>query len=665
MFDGQPIKISKDAQYTPTWQLGREQPTPDDYGNFQRNGYRGSSLIYSCVREKATSYAGLPFAVVTPAGDLLDSALVLELLENPSSTMDGDEFRTTLLTHLECAGNVYIVKERQSTEFPERRSWPVKELSFLRPDYVEIKPGATRQDDMFVVKIDGRIVAQYPRADIIHIKEPDPCNDFYGLSKIAVIMREGDLDQRMTDFERSFFMNAGVPVGILLTKTPLSQAEKRETKSRFRRMFSGVGKWFDLLILNADEGKYQQLGTPPTDMEADKTRDHVESRVCAVFGVPPVLVGVNVGLKQSTYSNYEQALRAFWTETMIPEAKFVAGALTRELYAEFRTTGERGNKLTHDFNTVEALQTDNSAKLTAAANLIREIGSMVPVNEILALAGLPNVESGDVVIPKAAPAASGQPPDAIPAKWRLVTGTDAPGDTIWIDGGAAMQSSLKSFRQRHIEQRMPIIDNASAAIADFLAGLRRRVIAGLGKSAKAVRIEEVIGPEEEAALVALVRPYVEEAMRSGWTLASLELNLETAFNIDDPWLRRLLDDAGERIQDITQTTRVAVSRALQEATAQGLSLQETAALLGDLFEFSPARAMMIARTEISSAQNRAATARWRESGLVQEVTIFDGDSDAECAAANGQTWTLDEFDANPSEHPNCIRTATPVRIELD
>ena len=67
----------------------------------------------------------------------------------------------------------------------------------------------------------------------------------------------------------------------------------------------------------------------------------------------------------------------------------------------------------------------------------------------------------------------------------------------------------------------------------------------------------------------------------------------------------------------------------------------------------------MARTELGTADNLAAVARYREAG-VTHVEVFDGVGDLGCAAANGAIWTIEEFEANPLEHPNCVRSRGPV-----
>lgn len=131
------------------------------------------------------------------------------------------------------------------------------------------------------------------------------------------------------------------------------------------------------------------------------------------------------------------------------------------------------------------------------------------------------------------------------------------------------------------------------------------------------------------------------------------------FGLSDKVLARLLDRVGTRIDGILATTRQDIADEIEQGLAEGLG----AAALGDRIEaataFSELRAETIARTETATLLNQASAESYREYG-VETVQIIDGDGDDECAAADGQEWTLDEWIANPIAHPNCVRDAAPI-----
>jgi HK97 family phage portal protein len=388
------------GEIVPTWMVGQPQPQSNPLLTYAHEGYSKNSLIYSCVREVATSFASLQPILVRRDQSVVKRHRVLDLLANPNTYQDYEEFGDLLATHYEVAGNAYIHKVRVSA-YPERRrefaGYPVQELQLIRPDYVTIEPGATKAADVFVVTIGGTVRQRIPRADMIHIHEPNMINDFYGLSKIALLVREGDIDLKMSDFELAFYTNAGVPFGLLSVKNRQTSDQVKEIKSNWRRAYNNVKGWFDLLVLNEAEATYQQLAIQQSDMEGDSTRFHVESRICSVYGIPPILVGARVAMNGGgTTFTYEDAQHAFWAETMVPKARRFGGALTAHLLSEFALIADDRAVITYDFTQVRALQEDRSLKLREVVRLVLTGG--FTVNQALLVVGLPTLDGGDFYV---------------------------------------------------------------------------------------------------------------------------------------------------------------------------------------------------------------------------------------------------------------------------
>lgn len=111
---------------------------------------------------------------------------------------------------------------------------------------------------------------------------------------------------------------------------------------------------------------------------------------------------------------------------------------------------------------------------------------------------------------------------------------------------------------------------------------------------------------------------------------------------------------------ITESTRDMLRQTVERGVKEGLSTDDLAQEIQDDYAFSDWRAKTVARTETGTAFNRGSIDGYRSTGLVDMVEVFDGDSDPECQAANGQVWTLDYAEAHPLEHPNCVRAFGPV-----
>lgn len=389
------------GEVIPSWQVGQEQLNPQDVKNFVDEGYAKNSLIFACVREKASALAPLRVRVVRPGPEGSMNEVkrhrMVQLIDSPNPWQSRAEFHEMLSTHLDTAGNAYILKVRQSSNRDRRAQfagYPVQELQLLRPDYVSIEPGTSREQDTFVVKVEGQVRARIPRRDIIHIKTPNPTNDFYGLSPISLLVREGNIDLSMSDFEYAFFTNAGIPAGVLSVKGAFTREQGEEVKNRFTAAYNGVKKWFSLFVVNADVASYNQLGLPQSQMEMDGTRFHVETRICAVFGVPPRLVNARAAMFATTGLNTQaDAQFAFWSETMMPLGERIAAAYKHSLLPEFGTSADAQAEVSFDYSVVRALQEDRSLKLREVVRLV--LTGTFTKAEALELVGLPAFPNSD------------------------------------------------------------------------------------------------------------------------------------------------------------------------------------------------------------------------------------------------------------------------------
>lgn len=134
------------------------------------------------------------------------------------------------------------------------------------------------------------------------------------------------------------------------------------------------------------------------------------------------------------------------------------------------------------------------------------------------------------------------------------------------------------------------------------------------------------------------------------------------FNVNDPYTKRFMTNyIGARIKQIDDTTREWVNDTIGDAIAsdEGATVSDLASTLSDAAAnsraFDPSRALTIARTEMAIAYNHGAALGYKQAGI-EQVEVSDGDGDDECAAADGEIWSIEDALANPIEHPNCTRS---------
>lgn len=700
----------------PTWQKGMPQQPDADYANLIKEGYSKHAIIHACISLLSSSAAIPPLHLFRHGSahgaeeEHVEDHPLLRLIERPNEWQSEAEFRELLLTHLLITGNAYVELLRSGGL--------VRSMGLLRPDRVAINPAASdsREDDVYVYTVGDRR-RLIPQPDLIHFRLPNPRNDFYGLSPIEAATREANLDIDLTLFAKAFFENAGVPFGMLTIQgRRASPEEKEEIKTAWRRAFNrattGVRKAFELLLLNADEAKYQQMGGMPKDLEMLETRHQVESRICMAFRVPPIMVAARVGLEFATYANFEAAEKVLWRYGVAYYLTVVRDRMNLELVPEFQRSQDSGLRLDYDLSAVPALAEDNTDKLKVVADLVRSSG--FTSNQALTLVGLNPVEGGDIYVRtltsvverslnggdkgmliEPRPWLKGQPrtsqelrEDAEAfladlkqqAARRLAPAIEAIRERVM----SRMVIDLRKFfeeQARQIIQRIIQIGRQQSGRyipqEERDSIFERRLMANFGSELpedlpesqvklRGVREADIFPRDQDETLLLRLNGHYLAIDRTIWETMRDTLGLTVEYDEAGPVAQLLLQRGAVRVTAINDVTRSAIRDVLALSEERGYSLFQTVNGVADdgfpgmravVEETYLNRAEAVARTEAGFATNDASLARYAEAG-VTEVEIIDGTDDPCCADRNGTRVAVEE---RPDLcHPNCTIVVVPV-----
>ena len=633
-------------------QINTQPSYPDaNYASFSQSGYMGNELVFACVREIATSSAEANLRLYDQDHIAITNTPLSNILKTPAEETTQYDFLETLMTQLNIAGNVYVLKERGALG--------VVSLMLLRPDRVTVLPGRGYQYD-----VSG---ARYiiPDRDVGHLKFPNPQNDFYGLSPIQPLLKQISLDTSATDFTRTFFNNAGVPSGLLKLKRKINSADEAEKlRVQWRSQFQGTRNWHRIAILDED-ATYETMGSSISQMEIPDLRVLSESRICSAFGVPPILVGANVGLQRSTFSNYREARESFWEETLLPMYRRVEQFMVKLLESEFPR--EQGT-IAFDFSEVRALQEDEDAM----------------VNRKLIKAQIANVFINSGFTPASALQVAGIGEDMdhtgyLPTTLNVLGNNDV-----------EIKSDLIEFRPKQISQAAanrlvePLEESYDEDVntlervlekffrnqQDTAAGIIGRYLSDPTSTEVKTQLPfnefTIIPVESDAQLrVRMTKPLLKTMQKTWHVINARGPFMGLPFDPESPLVQNVIRKAGTTINDVS---RVALRKEIQNGLSSGYSMDQIArgvpkdnyrGLQSVVRETYKNRAKTVARTETAMAQNTATAARYRASG-VTHVIIRDGDDDDLCAPYNGTRQTLEWALENPIAHPNCTRAYAAI-----
>ncbi|MEO1176460.1 MAG: phage portal protein [Pseudomonadota bacterium] len=343
------------------WQTsGRVAWSPRDAVSLTRSGFSGNPVGFRSIKLIAEAASALPL-VLQDSLQRYDAHPVLSLVKRPNPGQGRAELLEALYAQLLLTGNAYV-------EAVAGESGAPVELHVLRSDRMSIVPGSDGWPVAYDYTVGGkshRFDASGHPSPICHIKSFHPQDDHYGLSPMQAAAMALDVHNAASRWSKSLLDNAARPSGALVYKGVEGQGTM--THDQYERLvsemesnYSGARNAGRPMLLEGGLD-WKPMGFSPSDMEFQKTKEAAAREIALAFGVPPMLLGIQ---GDATYSNYQEANRAFFRLTVLPLVTRVTAALAEWLGAH---TGE-DLELKPDLDQVSALSAERDAQWARVAS---------------------------------------------------------------------------------------------------------------------------------------------------------------------------------------------------------------------------------------------------------------------------------------------------------
>lgn len=343
-------------------------------------GLYKNSAVQGCVMALSSTMNEAPLIVTRPNGDYVEGHAIERLFARPNPHMSGSQFWRYVTMYVYTGGNAYIHKVRSDL------TGAVVELYPYHAGQMVPIPSQYGWIEGYNYMADG--VQRYvPAKDVIHIKwTPDPLNPTTGLSPIEVA---GAKIQALNEIDQTIYSqmrNNGVPGHLMfLPQGIVTDQQREQLRSMWESNFTGSNR--GKLGVLAGDIRVERMAMNMAELQSEGLYGQLESAICGVYRVHPVVAMVYAGLLSSTYSNMETAFREFTTLTRVPTWKDWADQVTLGLREELG-----GLQAAFDISMVEALRTDSEA-----SNLIisQWTGNLITRNEARERLGYDPVDDGD------------------------------------------------------------------------------------------------------------------------------------------------------------------------------------------------------------------------------------------------------------------------------
>lgn len=391
-------------------------PEPNFVNNAEY-GFGLNELAYACVMEKATSLPDAPMRVYGPdgMGDPREEHPLRQLLANPNPVLTEYELWELTSIYLDLAGIAFweIVTDRANR---------VTELWPLRPDKVRIFPMRDHYEYGYLIG-QSRLVDL--GRDVISFTYPNPTSPALGQAPMRAANRAVHLDNEATDFVKALLQNHAVPGVVIETEQKVDDTLTKRLTEKWLERFSGHLRGTPAFLQKGM--KVHTLGLNLGELEFPDLRTISESRICAAFGVPPILVGAKVGLDRSTFANYAEARRSFWEETLMPLQKRFTQRIVKELMPRVEGVRPRRSVVRFDNSDVLALKESEKDRWDSALLAVR--AGAITINQFCRRVGLPTTSDGDVYLIPAGVTPVGSPAEVIELQAQARAAQQPPDDT--------------------------------------------------------------------------------------------------------------------------------------------------------------------------------------------------------------------------------------------
>ena len=326
------------------------QSLSDRYDNYANEGYLGNPVVHACIDYVAKSIAGVAWQVKTASGtdneSTIDQHPLLDLLRRPNPLQGRSRFMTDVVSYWLLSGNSYILRVG-----PDDLRRPPQELYTLRPDLVTPVRGATLgvMSKYEYRPVSGQMIDFTPE-EICHLDYWHPLDCSTGPSPQRAGAWAVDQNNESRKWNTGLLQNGARLSGIVTAEGELSDTSYERLEAALKDKFTGPGK-SGRLMLAAGAMDFKEMGTSPKDMDWLEGQRQSAREICIVNAVPPELIG---DATNKTYSNYQEARKAFYEDTVLPLLDYMRDEFNNWLVPLY------GGGLYLDYNSddIEALQED-------------------------------------------------------------------------------------------------------------------------------------------------------------------------------------------------------------------------------------------------------------------------------------------------------------------
>ena len=345
--------------------------------------YAQHPYIYACVSAIARAASSVPvrFQQTLANGELerVPNSVLAKVFDFPNPLQSQRKFFRSICTSQMLYGETFIILLKKG---PNGQMVPVEavggsngmtaiieepeELWPVRGDMVDalIDP-ITKLPGMWRFSTATGYV-DYPAHAIVQIAEVNPYNPLRGMGPMQAAYRTAAKDFVIDRYDEALLQNGGSPGGVLSVDGPLTDNDQRAIREAWHEAHGRPESHRKTAVL-PNGTTYKEIGMTPQAMEHEKLRTWDRQTILSMFGVPPVVLG----LETMNYATAREQNRIFWETTVLSYLDFITDELQYKLVRRINNADSE-LKIDFDISGVSALREDVDAKVDRTVKLYSE-----------------------------------------------------------------------------------------------------------------------------------------------------------------------------------------------------------------------------------------------------------------------------------------------------
>lgn len=319
--------------------------------------YKNSVWSKRCIDVKADAMAGIPWGFFK-GDEEVESRNVSRLLEEANTEQNWSDVVRGICADMDIFGEAYIEKVRLSHDSPFAGVARLN-AGTMRPAIAKDGSGIVG----FIQKVNGR-ETRFEREEIVYFHTYNPEDDYRGQSNLETARYAIQTEINANRYAQAFFANNAIPPVVLWSEQVVAEPDMSRIRRWWEKTFKGVDKQHKVAIM--DRGlKPEVLGYPLNQLALQEVRAEARRDICAALGVPPALAGA---WEAANYAASAEQRESFYTEGVIPRAKYFESVLNAELIADI----DAGIEFRFKIGDLDVMQPDMVSERASIGGLVRD-----------------------------------------------------------------------------------------------------------------------------------------------------------------------------------------------------------------------------------------------------------------------------------------------------